>query len=699
MAGVDDSRIYSATYSGVPVYEFKIDGESVMRRRSDDWINATHILKVAGFDKPARTRILEREVQKGVHEKVQGGYGKYQGTWIPLSDGRLLAERNNILDKLIPIFDFVPGDRSPPPAPKHVTAASSKPRVPRASAAAKRMIPEDLSFNSIRPQRMGASSSFSHEPYEMAAPGFDEDESIEQTTLESSSMMAEEDMVPMSQHSNHSRKRKRGMNDVTAMSISEQEHILYGDQLLDYFMTVGDAPEAARIQPPVPPANFQVDRPIDDSGNTALHWASAMGDLEIVRDLLRRGANVNALSVHEETPLVRAVLFTNNYEKRTMPALVNLLQENLTFRDWFGATVFHHLAETTRSKGKWKSARYYCEVLLQKFRDTYPQDDLERLLCCQDSNGDTPALVAARNGNFRLVSLLLLHCPEAGNLVNKKGETAAGIMEQRNQENFIPNPPSSVTHGNDRPDGELLGPNDSDNPLNAHSNSSPGSSVLLAKIGALMDDAYRKLTQAYGNAKIGQQGDGESPEALYEQLESDRQAIQKETLMLSSKENEKEPLETQMARYEKIRQHCESFIEQIQQTRLSERFTAASSAVVQSPPRSTPPSSEELIKLYQLARDLSLAQKTRRAAVTNLIQQKADAGVSTKLDMHRKLVALATGLKEEELDPMSAELAETLEFDRMNGKTPAANSPEQRPMPNKESVSTSLPSTVVSVDA
>jgi hypothetical protein len=50
-----------------------------MRRRSDDWINATHILKAAGFDKPARTRILEREVQKEMHEKVQGGYGKYQG--------------------------------------------------------------------------------------------------------------------------------------------------------------------------------------------------------------------------------------------------------------------------------------------------------------------------------------------------------------------------------------------------------------------------------------------------------------------------------------------------------------------------------------------------------------------------------------------------------------------------------------------
>ena len=64
---------------------------AVMRRRSDSWLNATQILKVANFDKPQRTRILEREVQKGEHEKVQGGYGKYQGTlysyWVSESVG------------------------------------------------------------------------------------------------------------------------------------------------------------------------------------------------------------------------------------------------------------------------------------------------------------------------------------------------------------------------------------------------------------------------------------------------------------------------------------------------------------------------------------------------------------------------------------------------------------------------------------
>ena len=130
-----------------------MSGNHVMRRRADDWINATHILKVADFDKPARTRILEREVQKGVHEKVQGGYGKYQGTWVPLHDGRMLAERNGVLEKMLPIFDFIPGDRSPPPAPKHATAASNRAKAPRQTAASRRNGNNIYSLGSIQCRR------------------------------------------------------------------------------------------------------------------------------------------------------------------------------------------------------------------------------------------------------------------------------------------------------------------------------------------------------------------------------------------------------------------------------------------------------------------------------------------------------------------------------------------------------------------
>lgn len=63
------------------MFEAMIRGISVMRRTSDSWVNATQILKVAGIPKSARTKILEKEILAGVHEKVQGGYGKYQGTW------------------------------------------------------------------------------------------------------------------------------------------------------------------------------------------------------------------------------------------------------------------------------------------------------------------------------------------------------------------------------------------------------------------------------------------------------------------------------------------------------------------------------------------------------------------------------------------------------------------------------------------
>lgn len=55
----------------------EINGVAVMRRRPDSWLNATQILKVAGVEKGKRTKVLEKEILTGEHEKVQGGYGKY----------------------------------------------------------------------------------------------------------------------------------------------------------------------------------------------------------------------------------------------------------------------------------------------------------------------------------------------------------------------------------------------------------------------------------------------------------------------------------------------------------------------------------------------------------------------------------------------------------------------------------------------
>lgn len=641
------------------------------------------------------------------------------GTWVPLPEGRSLAERNGILEKLKPIFDFVAGDRSPPPAPKHATAAAPRQKAQKSAAQGKKGTPRGgassfTALNSYQPVAPAApasapNSSFHQEQFDHNGNSqFNDDESMGHATPISSSMVAEEDMAPMSQQSTQSRKRKRDVNESQGFSLDEQEHIIYGDELLDYFMTVGDAPGLSGPPPPDPPPNFQVNKPIDDQGNTALHWACAMGDLVVVQDLINRGASINALSTYDETPLVRALLFTNNYEKQTMRELVNLLQGTVTFRDWFGATVFHHLAETTRSKGKWKSAKYYAEVLVNKLHEMLPQHDVERLLACQDSNHDTAVLVAVRNGCLRLASLLLSEYPDAGDQVNKKGETANGMLRTyaRNKELYS-------TYGkkaNDR--SSLPEENNNASPTrqqeNNQNNTTTSSSALASRIESIISDANKKLTAAYGNTKSNQEDstDVENPQGLFEHVESDRRNIREQTEALAAKENESENVEMQISRYEGIRKQHESFIEQTQYASLQNRFKTALELEPESSSSSSnvPSTTADLATIYHLALELSRVQQARRAAIHELTQQRADAGVSTKLDVHRRLVSLATGLREDELDPMSAELAETLEFDRQNERMTVNHTPEPEEHGDehhegRESMEVSMARSALAVDA
>ena len=76
-----------------------------MRRRVDSWLNATQILKVAGIEKGKRTKVLEKEILAGDHEKVQGGYGKYQGTWVNYSRGVEFCRQYGVEEILRPLLE------------------------------------------------------------------------------------------------------------------------------------------------------------------------------------------------------------------------------------------------------------------------------------------------------------------------------------------------------------------------------------------------------------------------------------------------------------------------------------------------------------------------------------------------------------------------------------------------------------------
>ncbi|KAK7687880.1 hypothetical protein QCA50_009099 [Cerrena zonata] len=130
-------KIYNAVYSSVQVYECMVRGIAVMRRRTDSYVNATQILKVAGVDKGRRTKILEKEILPGKHEIVQGGYGKYQGTWIPLERGRDIAIQYGVAPLLGPLFDFIPNPNSlGPPLPQNTPNAPPTSASPRPLSAA-----------------------------------------------------------------------------------------------------------------------------------------------------------------------------------------------------------------------------------------------------------------------------------------------------------------------------------------------------------------------------------------------------------------------------------------------------------------------------------------------------------------------------------------------------------------------------------
>ncbi|CAI8510000.1 unnamed protein product [Pichia kudriavzevii] len=117
-------EVYTATYSHIDVYESTIDGIQLMRRCDDNWVNATQILKIAGFGKTQRTRLLEREVHNLVHRKVQGGHGKFQGTWIPLDLAIQLATRHEIPSEKLNVLFYNP--ETDPPLPKKPPSSSTR---------------------------------------------------------------------------------------------------------------------------------------------------------------------------------------------------------------------------------------------------------------------------------------------------------------------------------------------------------------------------------------------------------------------------------------------------------------------------------------------------------------------------------------------------------------------------------------------
>ncbi|OAA50886.1 Transcription regulator HTH, APSES-type DNA-binding domain protein [Beauveria brongniartii RCEF 3172] len=485
--------IYSATYSGIPVYEYQFGlefKEHVMRRRHDDWINATHILKAAGFDKPARTRILERDVQKDVHEKIQGGYGKYQGTWIPLESGEALAHRHSAYDRLRPIFEYVPGNESPPPAPRH----ASKPKQPKVK-------PPLPKWGASKPSKFHREASADvlgtvpmRDDYENTDAVMAEDDTPDNLTIASASYMAEEDRYDLAHISTGHRKRKREehLNDLT-----EQQHAMYGDELLDYFLLSRNEQPAVK---PDPPPNFQPNWLIDAENHTALHWACAMGDVDVVRQLKKFNAGIAVKNVRGETPFMRSVNFTNCYEKQTFPAVMKELLDTVEARDNSGCTVIHHAAVMKNGRVFSPScSRYYLDIILNRLQETMEQSAFQQLLDVQDSDGNT-ALHLATQRNARKCIRALLGRNASSDIPNHEGVRAEDLIAELNaskkergpQRSSSPYAPDSQRHASFK---DVFAEKPSKK--KTHLFKSAAATTVKSRIAPLIEEKFSDLAESY----------------------------------------------------------------------------------------------------------------------------------------------------------------------------------------------------------
>ncbi|CDK29570.1 unnamed protein product [Kuraishia capsulata CBS 1993] len=683
-------QVYSATYSGVPVFEFITPKTSVMRRQQDGWINATHILKVADFPKAKRTRILERDVQTGTHEKIQGGYGKYQGTWVPLERAREIAVQFGVDGELSAIFDFAPnaGDPPPPPAPKHHHASSAtKPKKPErlekpekpalrrmvrpgaesptnalsASIPRKRGRPPKSRENSTvdEPAARNAVATNRHEQYrsiqQHSRPrplynDYDADEPNSHLELSSSpsEFMSDTDL------DNALRSHQDGSGQVALRQSTHPTEAgwydpgkEYTSRLLEYFLAPPERPQEVPEFLLHPTRGFDVNQPIDKEGNTTFHWACSMGDLRISDALLNYGANYRCLNHAGQVPAMRAVLFTNAFARRTFPKLLDLLRDTLLDRDSRGRTMLHHIAASSDSRARLPAARYYLDALLAKVSEIQPLERLSNFVNQQDAEGNTALHVFVLSGAKKCVKVMLGYGARV-DISNEHGETVYDFLSTASL----------------RPDLESVETLQSFPSLNFNvPRYSETAMQINHRVSSQLSEKLLELSSAF-DAELQQTDDDLSESrAQLAGLEEDVRTTNVEIGVIVARHDKGMSVAAQLVelgeQYAQKSARLRSLLERAQAKDLAEvvqRCEGESGAGPQSVAATV--DATTIASVVELSR-LQLSRKRKVEEIVTLFAEAS--GESEKMNQYRRLVSLCCSVELEEVDGLLDGIAEALQ--------------------------------------
>lgn len=190
------------------------------------------------------------------------------------------------------------------------------------------------------------------------------------------------------------------------------------------FQTVPFETLLQEVDAAFPHTQLNINIPVDERGNTPLHWLASIANLDLVKKLVEHGSNRLLGDNIGESALVKAVKSVNNYDSGTFEELLDYLYPCLMLEDTMNRTVLHHIVITSGMAGCAAAAKYYLDILMGWIvkkqsrpikageRDAIIESlDLKwviaNMLNATDSNGDTCLNIASRLGNVAIVDALL----------------------------------------------------------------------------------------------------------------------------------------------------------------------------------------------------------------------------------------------------------------------------------------------------
>jgi ankyrin repeat protein len=173
----------------------------------------------------------------------------------------------------------------------------------------------------------------------------------------------------------------------------------------------------------------ELDLPLDQSANTALHWAATLARVSLIRLLISKGASIFRGNIAGETPLMSAVQVNNNLDHSCFPELLEIFGPLIEVQDAKSRTILHHIAVASGVKGRAASSKYYLEALLEflvrsnsnpigttSSFDGSSQSNtkpiglmrfMSEMVNARDMTGSTALMIVARLGNRSIIQQLL----------------------------------------------------------------------------------------------------------------------------------------------------------------------------------------------------------------------------------------------------------------------------------------------------